>query len=422
MKTLDIAFKDILRSFRSIFFLAFGLAIPMLVSGLFYLAFGGLASADEGKFALPAVQVQVVNLDQGSAQAGGFSAGQLLADLLQSEQLASILQVTTAPDAAAARAAVDRQEAGVALIVPEDLTSAVLGPGGQATVELYQDPTLTIGPQIVKAIVGQFVEAFAGTGIAGRVVSAQFARHGATWDAAVQGQVSNGYVAWAQGLGAGESQLAVRAPAGLENKGSGIGAIIGLVTAGMLAFYSFFTGAASAMGFLQEEEDGTLPRLFTTPTPLSAILGGKFLAIFAVLIVQVVTLLGLSALIFKVNWGAPLPLTLAAVGLIVLAACFGIFVTSLLKNTRQTGIVYGGVLTVLGMIGMGSVFTGGVAGPMDTVSLFVPQGWGVRGLRLLLQGAGTAQVLPTMAVQLGLAVVFFAIGLWRFRQRFSKEV
>ena len=43
------------------------------------------------------------------------------------------------------------------------------------------------------------------------------------------------------------------------------------IMAGMLVFYAFFTGVASAGSILQEEESGTLPRLFTTPTPQSTV-------------------------------------------------------------------------------------------------------------------------------------------------------
>lgn len=45
--------------------------------------------------------------------------------------------------------------------------------------------------------------------------------------------------------------------------------------------------------------------------------------------------------------GAPSPLLLAVMGLVILAASFGIFVMSWLKDTKQAGVVIGGVMTVL---------------------------------------------------------------------------
>ena len=67
---------------------------------------------------------------------------------------------------------------------------------------------------------------------------------------------------------------------------------------------------------------------------------------------------------------------------------------SLLKSTKQSATVFGGVLTVTGMLGMIKVFTMGTANATwaDTVSLFVPQGWAVRGLLQVMNGASMIQM------------------------------
>jgi ABC-type multidrug transport system permease subunit len=104
------------------------------------------------------------------------------------------------------------------------------------------------------------------------------------------------------------------------------------------------------------------------------------------------------------------------------ASSFGIFVTSFLRDTRQGGIVYGGVMTVMGMIGMITVFTGTVptaSSAMNTVSLTVPQGWAVRAWRLLIEGGGLGDVLVPVAVMLSAGIVFFAIGVLKFRKRYA---
>lgn len=192
---------------------------------------------------------------------------------------------------------------------------------------------------------------------------------------------------------------------------------------GMMVFYAFYTGAASAQDILQEEEKGTLPRLFTTPTPVSVILGGKFIAVFALVVVQIVVLMGFSSLIFKAEWGAPLPAALAAIGSVVVASSFGIFIMSWLKDTKQTGIVIGGVMTVIGMAGISSVFTAGVPGASGGITqiipLFTPQGWAMRAWELATDGGSAGDLLVPFAVCIGLGVVFFLIGVIRFRRRFA---
>ncbi len=56
---------------------------------------------------------------------------------------------------------------------------------------------------------------------------------------------------------------------------------------------------------------------------------------------------------------------------------------------------------------------------MDIAAKFVPQGWGVDALRIVQRGGSAVDVLPVVGVMVGLAVVFFAIGLARFRKRFA---
>lgn len=422
MKVLDIALKDLLRSARSFSVWVFGLAVPLLTSGVFFFAFSGLG---DGGFDLPLTRVVVVNLD---SPVSGFSAGQLLTKFLNSDDFREILAVSEVADTATARSAVDQQKAEAAVILPADLTTALVQPGGQAVVELYQDPTLTLGPGIVSGIIGQFVDGLVGSNVAANVVVAQLARHGQIVDAATAQAMALEYGRWAADLGVNQQQgsnalLEIRHP-GAETRGKDLRSwIISLIMAGMMVFFVFFTGAASAENLLAEEEIGTLARLFTTPTPTSTILGGRMVATLVTLILQVAILITASALLFDVHWGSPHLVIGVAASMIILSASFGLFLTSLLKDTRQGGFVYGGVLTIMGMIGMINIFTAQVSGPsrgtFNTLSLLVPQGWAVRGWQLLQAGSGTGDVLVTLLVMVSLAGIFFAVGLFRFRKRFA---
>ncbi len=92
---------------------------------------------------------------------------------------------------------------------------------------------------------------------------------------------------------------------------------------------------------------------------------------------------------------------MTALGIIFSASSFGIFVNSFLKNTKQAGVLFGGVLTVTGMLGMVPIFAAGAPGAAkmaDTVSLIVPQGWAIRGLMQSMNGEPVSAVLVTMLV------------------------
>jgi ABC-2 type transport system permease protein len=188
----------------------------------------------------------------------------------------------------------------------------------------------------------------------------------------------------------------------------------------MTIFFTFFMAANSAESIIREDEEGTLARMFTTPTSQAIILGGKFLAVVLTLIVQVIVLLAASGLIFGIRWGQPLTVVLVTLALIVVAAGFGVLLMSFVQNTRQTGPVMSGVLTVTGMLG--GLFTSGVPNVpelFDTARLTMPQGWAMHAWELTLQGASVGEVLGPVAVMFGLGALFFGVGVLLFRRRFA---
>jgi len=191
----------------------------------------------------------------------------------------------------------------------------------------------------------------------------------------------------------------------------------------MMVFYAFYTGTSTAQSILREEEERTLPRLFTTPTPQATILTGKLLSVFITVSVQVIVLIFAAHFIFGIQWGEFLRVALVAAWLVACASSFGIFVISFVKSTKQGGVVFGGVLTVTGMLGMIPVFalnSASAARMGNTVSLLVPQGWAIRGLLQAMNGREPLSVvLLTASVMLAWAIAFFTTGILRFNRRYA---
>ena len=421
MRLFDMALKDLLRSFRSAFLLAMMFVAPLLLTGLIYFAFG---RAGDGGFELPVTRVQVANLDQPNP-GSGFSAGHMLADYLQSEELSGLLQVSLAADESSARAAVEQQEADVAVLIPADFTAAAMYQEVSATVTLLHDPTLTIQPEIVRLIVGEYIDAFSGVKIALQIAAHGLAADGWVLDEAAIEQIEEKYVAWVQTAGHthdGEAPqqpiLMTRGPGGSSAPTDLVSTLLGPVLAGMMVFFAFFTGAAGASSLIYEEEEGTLARLFSTPTPKATVLGGKFVAILLTVVVQVLVLLLAGNVLFGIRWGEPVTVALVGTGLAVSAAGFGVFLMSFVKTTRQAGPVMGLTVTLTGMLG-GLIPTGDPSQPgaFATVSLILPQGWAMRGWRLAVNGATPAEALLPLGVLLAFGLVLFAIGVFGFRRR-----
>lgn len=434
MKALDIALKDMLRSFRSFFAIMFMFVVPLLVTGMFYFMFGNIAS--NGGFNLPKTQVMIANLDEGGPRfqvnpkniPGGREAdtmGELIVNILESEEIAELIDVSYAPDAQSARAAVDTQVAQVAIIIPPDFSHQFADQDGEAVIEFYQDPTLTIGPGIIRSIMNRFMDGMAGVKIAVNV----FRDEADSEDYVYTGLVVQQYLDTSLALREDpeEDLLDVRTPSTeqpseTEESQNILLSIITPIMGGMMIFYAFFTGASTAQSILKEEEERTLPRLFTTPTSQATILSGKLLSVFLTVLVQVIVLIIAARLIFKIQWGDFVSVALVALGIVLSASSFGIFINSFLKSTKQGGVLFGGVLTVTGMLGMISIFAIGspAASQMgDTVSLLVPQGWAVRGLMQSMNGEPVSTLLVTTLVLLVWSAAFFAIGVWRFNRRYA---
>ncbi len=434
MKILDIAFKDLTHSFRSVFAVVFMFGVPLLVTGMFYFMFGNIA--DEGGFNLPKTKVIIANLDEGGPKfqvnpkniPGGKKAetmGELVVSILESDEMADLIEVTLTGSAESARGAVDSQAAQVAIIIPKDFSHNFADVDETAAIEFYQDPTLTIGPAIMKAILNRFLDGMAGVKIAVNVFldEAQEGQRG------LAGQVAQLYLkeSLAESDDMEEELLEARSPSGgmrdkEEESHNILLNIIGPIMGGMMVFYAFYTGASTAQSILREEEERTLPRLFTTPTSQATILTGKLLSVFMTVCVQVVVLIVAAHLIFGIEWGDPVSVTTMAAGIILSASSFGVFVNSFLKDTKQGGVLFGGVLTVTGMLGMIKIFAmnSAIAQTMgDTVSLLVPQGWAVRGLIQSMNGEPLNSVLLTLLACLVWSAAFFGVGVWRFNRRYA---
>lgn len=428
-KVFDIALKDMTQSFRSKIAIVFMFAVPVLMTAMFYIMFGGLGEGDES-FSLPATKLILVNQDQGSfgaafsAESPADSIGGLLEDVLQSEEFSEIMELTITNDADKARTAVDNQEAGIAVILPEDLTDTYMNPDGHAVIEIYQDPTLTIGPTIVTGVINQILDGFSKSKITLGVALGSLENAGIPLtEEKIQLVMAQYFQAFEQGQPeAAIPLLDIRQPSIDETASTQTVEVVSMIMAGMTVFYVFFTGANTALSILREEDAGTLPRLFTTPTPVSTILSGKFLAIVLTISVQISVLLLIGYFVFKILWGQLVPVVLLSLATIVAASSFGIFLLSWLKTERQAGAAIGGVVTILGMVGMMPIFVKGMPNPpqfVNTIAHFVPQGWAVEGLDLTMLGGGTTDILLNVFVLFGWGAVFMVIGLARFRNRYA---
>ena len=429
MKVITIALKDMGRAFRSLFALAFMFGIPILMTVLFGFLFGGVGKSDT-EFTVPSTEVIIVDNDIGSIYSYGFdyngqtysSFGAMLTDILRGDEFSKLMHITS-EDEALARSTVDSQEAGLAIIIPQDFTNALIGlTDEQLSIEFYQDPELSLGPEICQSIVMSIIDGLSTSTLSLDTVTTVLAQQGITLTTEEQyGLMQTLTQAGADNEQSQNADIEIIPPTALNGeKTTLMQTIMRSIMGSMMIFYAFYTGTSVAETILEEEENGTLPRLFISPTEVRTILHGKFLAGFLMTIVQVTLLLLFGSLVFGISWG-PLPLLIIfAVGLVAVATTFGIFIISLVKSTRQGGIVYGAVLTFTGMLGISSVFTHGTSAEatFDVIPLVVPQGWAMSAIESAWKGNLENTLIYTGGM-LVLAVIFFTIGNARFKKRFA---
>ena len=417
-RIVAIAWKDLRSTMRNVPALAMMLLAPLALAALLGFAFGGGQS-----FSISATKVAVANADTGAAGAAGAAenAGAVVAGVLKSPDLKDIVTVSEKPSAAAARRSVDDGKTAVAIVIPADFSSAIFGTSSTAqktAVEVYENPTQEIGGAITESIVGQALLGFNGARAAAVAASGLATANGEGDRAGKRAQQAAAKYVQGGGAAAAVSvtQRPPRLPGGESTKDVGV---TGTILAGMMIFFMFFGANNVARTILDEDRAGTLPRLFTTPTPRHTILGGKYSSVFVTVTVQAVILLVAGRLIFSIDWGrldAVAALTLVAAAV---ASGLALLVISLVRTPAQAGAIGAGVYLVLALVGGNFTGTAAAGGTYANIQKLTPNGWLLQGWDAVMRGGGLADIVLNLLVPLGFAVAFFAVAVLRFRKRYA---
>jgi ABC-2 type transport system permease protein len=416
-RILAIAWKDLRSTMRNVPALAMMLLAPLALAALLGFAFGGGQS-----FSISATKVAVANTDAGASGVGAVDDyGAVIVGVMKSRDLKDIITVSELPSAAAARKNVDDGKAAAAVIIPPDFSGVIVGTSSTApktSIEVYENPTQQIGGAITESVVGQALlgfngaraAAFAASGLA--TANGNADRAGKLAQQAAAKYVQNGGAA----AGVTVAQRAPQLPGGVTTKDVGVA---GTILAGMMIFFMFFGANNVARTIIDEDRAGTLPRLFTTPTPRQTILSGKFTSVFVTVTVQAVILLVAGRFIFGIDWGrldAVAALTLVAAAV---ATGLALLLISLVRTPAQAGAIGAGVYLVLALVGGNFTGTAAAGGTYARVQKLTPNGWLLQGWDAVMRGGGLGDIGLNLLVPLLFALAFFAVAVLRFRRRYA---
>ena len=188
-------------------------------------------------------------------------------------------------------------------------------------------------------------------------------------------------------------------------------------SAGQLITWVFIPLFGISALFAYERQQGTLRRLLTTPASKATFLLGTIAGQVAMALIQMSLLVGFGVLVMQLNWGRePLALFVLLFCAALAAAAFGTTMGTFIKTEGQAS-----GLSI--MFGMMMALMGGCWYPLElfppaiqNAVRVLPTTWAMQGmLDLGTRGGGLVDILPEAGVLIGFAVVFFTVGVLRFR-------
>ena len=188
-------------------------------------------------------------------------------------------------------------------------------------------------------------------------------------------------------------------------------------SAGQLITWVFIPLFGISALFAYERQQGTLRRLLTTPATKATFLLGTITGQVGIALVQMLLLVVFGIVVMKLSWGRePLGLLLILISSALAAAAFGTAMGTFIKTESQAS----GLSIMFGMV---FALMGGCWYPLElfppaiqNAVKILPTRWAMQGmLDLVLRSGGLQDILPEAAVLLGFAVIFFTIGVLRFR-------
>jgi ABC-2 type transport system permease protein len=413
-KLLNVAWKDLLITFRDPAALVMMLLTPFLLTLAMAFAFGGLGGGSST--GINRISVVIVNHDSGQF-------GQIMADAFAAQDLADLLQPTTMTDDVAARAEVDKDKAAAAVIIPANFTTTLMPGAGQgadaqqSVVEVYKNPTRQISAGVVRSVVDQLLSRIMAGTVGGQVAVTQLTLNGLI---SMQQAVSQG----AQiGERAGQqvssaSLITLKTETAEKSNGADFDWLTYMAPS-MAIMFLMFTVSNGGRSILAERDWGTLPRLLTTPTRATQIIGGKVAGIYLTGLAQMAILILASSLMFGVKWGSGLGVLLLTLALVAAATGWGAVLAAYSRTAAQANQLGTMIALLFGMLAGNFVPRIALPSWLRTVGLVTPNAWGLEGFSSLTAGGGASEIVAPVVALLVMAAALFAVATVAFRRQYA---
>jgi ABC-type multidrug transport system permease subunit len=372
--------KDLLRRMKSPMGSLIMMSIPVILSGIIGLTFGG------GPSQFPVIHVLVEDHDNGIVSGllkGAFNQGEL-AELIVLES------VTTN-----GRVQIDKGNASALLIIPENFSRDVINQV-PTTLTLVKNPSEQIAPQIVFDVIDTFALVFA-------EVAGVFSNPLAMIMAAVQNtdvlsdSLMSDLSIDIKHTFEQVSEYIFPPAIKIEEVSIGTGKprmnIFAYFFPGMLILGMLFVAEICWRDLLIERDQGTMDRLLGNGVPVRSLLLSKGLSGMIFSFVSFAILIVAGRWIFDIHWGGFWAIT--ALLAVLCYACMGLLagIYGFVRTQQQGGAVSAVVIMLMSLLG-GSLFPiSGLPEIVQMIGRFTVNYWGVEGFNtLILHGGGLNQL------------------------------
>ena len=421
---LALVRKDLILFLHDRRALLISLALPIIIASFFGFLFGGGAKGGS------AIEIALVLQDTSKASAD-IAAG-----------------LTRDPSLAVARMTVDEARAAVgsgkrkaAIVIPAGFGAAagdaLFGGAAKPEIGLLYDPSQPAVLSMVKGMLTQQVmqvvssEMFGGAGgreVSERSLRALEARPQDADTVALRGLLQSviKYQALPQKEGeAGAKKTGLTTPFTTREEGVNGNSDAGPAGynafahsfAGMGVQFILFMGIEMGTSLLHARRSGVWHRLLAAPVSLSTVLLARAASSALIAFVILCVIFAFAVLVFHVRI-ASLP------GFVGLALCFALVTASfgvLIAAFGKTPEAARGLalFATLMMVMLGGAWLPSFLFPawLQQAALAVPTKWAIDGFDAVTwRGMDLAAVLPAMGAQLGFALLFAVLAVWRFRK------
>jgi ABC-2 type transport system permease protein len=410
-KILNICQKDLAIIMRDKGAMMLMLLAPILLT----LGMGAVTGAFSGRQAdtgISDVPVMILNRDQG--QAGAV----IVAGFKSQTQYFKVEEVT---DEATARKAVEDDNVAAAIFIPAEFTASVQAqPGGNpVTVEVFGSSARPISVSTIQSVVNSIVNQIEVIPTSLGVTASQLVSSGLVAPEQ-QGKfiedMASRLVQNSLSQNSGSSQSIVIHDVS-ETKGKGSYNTLAYLAPGMAIFFLMYTVTQASRSILDERDQGTLPRMLITPTRNSEVLAGKVLSVVVIAFLQVGVLVLACAVLFRLNWGSPLPVLLLVIGVALAASSWGILLASFAKTPYQVSSLGGALMLLFGILGGVFIQVSSMSGVMKLASKITPHAWALHGFDTLALGGTLNDIVVDLIGLLAMTIILFGVSIIISRKR-----